>query len=45
MYELGVWGLEALYKLQYSLNATINALLKAREELKKQIIEVSLFKV
>jgi hypothetical protein len=40
-YELGVWSLDALYKLQNSLNATVASLLKAKEELTAQIIAVS----
>jgi hypothetical protein len=40
-YELGVWSLDALYKLQNSLNATVASLLKAKEELTAQITAVS----
>jgi hypothetical protein len=41
-YELGVWSLDALYKLQNSLNATVASLLKAKEELTAQIIAVGI---
>lgn len=41
-YELGVWSLDALYKLQNSLNASVVSLIKARDELSAQIITVSL---
>jgi len=38
-FELGVWSLDALYKLQNSLNATVSSLLRAKEELTAQIID------
>ena len=40
-YELAVWSLEALYKLQNSLSATLGSLLDAKEELMKQARDVS----
>ena len=40
-FALGVWSLEALYKLQNSLNSTVGSLLKAKEELMIQIQDVS----
>lgn len=40
-FELGVWSLDALYRLQNSLNATVDSLQRAKEELTAQIIDVS----
>jgi len=40
-FELGLWSLEALYKLQNSLNASVGSLLDAKEKLGEQIKHVS----
>ena len=40
-FELGLWSLEALYKLQNSLKASVDSLLDAKEKLGAQIKEVS----
>ena len=40
-FELSIWSLDALYKLQNNLNAAVSSLRKAKEELTAQIIDVS----
>ncbi len=40
-FELGLWSLEALYKLQNSLKVSVDSLLDAKERLGGQIKEVS----
>jgi len=38
-FELGLWSLEALYKLQHSLKASVDSVMEAREKLVAQIID------
>jgi hypothetical protein len=38
---LGLWSLDSLHKLQYSLKASVNSLLEAKEDLMAQIRDVS----
>jgi hypothetical protein len=41
-YQIGLWSLEALYKLQRSLNESVGSILQAKKELLIQISEVKL---
>jgi hypothetical protein len=40
-FELGLWSLDSLQKLQYSLKASVSSLLEAKEDLMAQIRDVS----
>jgi hypothetical protein len=40
-FQIGLWSLESLYKLQRSLKESVGSILQAKEELLIQIIEVN----